>query len=109
METNASYLGYPDKLFSITPSLKPKSIHPPPIFIKIPSNKSSSNVCSSVFCYIFITFSSAPVFSLLLQRKWENLFEANRIVKGVLWVPVLMVKMDVNSCLCARVRVHAGV
>lgn len=69
-----------------------------------------------MFVHLFSdTFLSHSVllqcFRCLYSVKWENLFEANRIVKEVLWVPVLMVKMGVNSCLCARVRVcvHAGV
>lgn len=63
-----------------------------------------------MFVHLFSdTFLSHSVllqcFRCLYSVKWENLFEANRIVKEVLWVPVLMVKMGVNSCLCARVRV----
>lgn len=59
-----------------------------------------------MFVHLFSdTFLSHSVllqcFSCLYSVKWENLFEANRIVKEVLWVPVPMVKMGVNSCLCA--------
>lgn len=45
-------------------------------------------------------------FSCLYSVKWENLFGANRIVKGVLWVPVLVVKIGVNLCVCVRVCVY---
>lgn len=63
-----------------------------------------------MFVHLFSdTFLSHSVllqcFSCLYSVKWENLFEANRIVKEVLWVPVLMVKMGVNSCLFVCVRV----
>lgn len=52
----------------------------------------------------FDTFLSLSVllqcFRCLHSVKWENLFGANRIVKEVLWVPVLVVKMGVSSCVC---------
>lgn len=65
-----------------------------------------------MFVHLFSdTFLSHSVllqcFRYLYSVKWENLFEANRIVKEVLWVPVLMEKMGVNSCLCACVCVCA--
>lgn len=65
-----------------------------------------------MFVHLFSdTFLSHSVllqcFRCLYSVKWENLFEANRIVKEVLWVPVLMVKMGVNSCLRACVCVCA--
>lgn len=58
-----------------------------------------------MFVHLFFdTFISLSVllqcFPCLCSVKWENLFGANRIVKGVLWVPVLVVKMGVNVCLC---------
>ena len=57
-----------------------------------------------MFVHLFFdTFISLSVllqcFPCLCSVKWENLFGANRIVKGVLWVPVLVVKMGVNVCL----------
>lgn len=57
-----------------------------------------------MFVHLFFdTFISLSVllqcFPCLYSVKWENLFGANRIVKGVLWVPVLVVKMGVNVCV----------
>lgn len=58
-----------------------------------------------MFVHLFFdTFLSLSVllqcFPCLHSVKWENLFGANRIVKEVLWVPVLVVKMGVNLCVC---------
>lgn len=105
MENNASYLGHPDKLFSITPSLnqnqfillqfllKSPAINLPPMFVHLFSDTFlSHSVLLQCFCCLYCV-------------KWGNLFEASRIVKEVLWVPVLMVKMGVNSCLCTCVHV----
>ncbi len=56
--------------------------------------------------FVHLFFDTVISLSVLLQCfpclysvKWENLFGANSIVKGVLWVPVLVVKMGVNLCV----------
>lgn len=60
-----------------------------------------------MFVHLFFdTFISLSVllqcFPCLYSVKWENLFWANRIVKGVLWAPVLLVKLVVSLCVCVN-------